>query len=274
MSFFKIEIKTIFYFACFVMMTVVVYTLQQYSSSASFPAAPHAPVHKVQILYSRFADSISNSTRQYLDLLKIKEKNSLLKLENQELKAKLQVQNEIQAENDRLSKLLELKNEHPDFVFQAAKVTAKDLFTDNFSLFINKGSADGIEKLSGVIAADGVVGYIIDVEKHSARILLANDRLTSIDATVQRTRSRGIATGYSSGECILKYIERPQDVTVGDLVVTSDDQQIFPPGYPVGTVTTVKVNATGVGHYAMLKPAIDLKKMEEVFILKKKSNAK
>lgn len=256
------------------MMTVVVYTLQQHSSSASFPGAPHSAVHKVQILYSKFADSISNSTRQYLDLIKIKEKNSQLKLENQELKAKLQVQNEIQIENQRLSKLLELKSGHTDFIFQAAKVTAKDLFTDNFSLFINKGSDDGIEKLSGVIAADGVVGYIIDVEKNSARILLTNDSLTSIDATVQRTRSRGIVSGQSSRNCILKYIERPQDVTVGDIVVTSDDQQIFPHGYPVGVVTSVTVNASGVGHYAMLQPSIDLKKLEEVFILKKKSDAK
>lgn len=256
------------------MMSVLIYALQQHSSSASFPAAPHTIVHQVQLGYSRFAASISKSTRMYLDLIKIKEKNSALELENQELKAKLQVQKEIEVENLRLVQMLDLKKDHADFEFQAAQVTAKDLFTDNFSIFINKGSDDGIEKLSGVISADGVVGYVIDVEKDSARILLANDRLTSIDATIQRTRSRGIVTGYSSQECMLKYIERPQDVSVGDMVVTSDDQQIFPAGYPIGVVTSVKVNASGVGHFATLRLASDLKKMEEVFILKKKVHAK
>ncbi|MBY0383613.1 rod shape-determining protein MreC, partial [bacterium] len=135
-------------------------------------------------------------------------------------------------------------------------------------LTISKGSEDGVEKLSGVISGDGVIGYVIDVQAQTSRLLLISDRLISIDSTVQRTRGRGIISGQSRNESILKFIDRPQEIAAGDLIVTSDDQKMFPIGYPIGHVTSVQVSPFGVGHTATVKPIVDLRKLDEVIVLR------
>jgi rod shape-determining protein MreC len=228
----------------------------------------------MQSWYSKLADSIGSTVQQYLQLISVKEELGLAKIENQELKSQLMVLAEVQAENERLKKLIDLKTEHTNFQFLAAKVTAKDLFSDHFSLFVNKGSADGVEKLMGVISPNGVVGYVIDVEPHSSKLLLVNDSEVSIDATIQRTRTRGVVAGYSMNESRLKYIDRPQEVVAGDIVVTSSDQKMFPVGYPIGKVESVHISPSGVNHFAPMKPSVDIKKLEEVIILKPKGHDK
>lgn len=270
MSFLKWDLKKIIYASSFFIVCMVIYTLQQSRITPSFPLAPHMVSHRLQGIYGRFADTIGTTVQQYMQLITIKEQLGLAKIENQELKAQMQTLNEVKIENERLKKIIDLKTEHTSYGFLTAKVTAKDLFSDSFSLFVNKGSEDGVEKLLGVISPEGVVGYVIEVEPHSSRLLLINDRLTSVDATIQRTRTRGVIAGYSSGESQLKYIDRPQEVVPGDVVVTSSDQTMFPIGYPVGAVTSIYISPSGVGHYALIKPSVNLKKLEEVIILKPK----
>lgn len=270
MPFFKLDLKKIIYSSAFLIICIGIYMLQQSRMNPGFPLAPHFLSQKVQSWYAILADSVSTTTRQYMELSTLRDKYRQIQIENQELKAHLQTQGEMAAENDRLKKLVHLKDELTEYEILVAKVTSKDLFSDHFSLFINKGSEDGIEKLLGVISPDGVVGYVIDVEPKTSRLLLINDRLTSIDSTILRTRTRGVIAGYSAGESILKYIDRPQEITQGDIVVTSHDQKMFPIGYPVGQVNTIYVSPSGVGHYALVKPSADLKKLEEVMILKPK----
>lgn len=274
MSFLKLDLKKIIYTSAFAIVCITIYTLQQARTTPSFPLAPHLASHHMQIWYGKLADSIGSTVQQYLQLISVKEQLGLAKIENEALKAKMQILAEVQAENERLKKLIDLKTEHTSYEFLAAKVTAKDLFSDHFSLFINKGSEDGVEKLLGVISPNGVVGYVIDVEPHSARLLLINDRSTSVDATIQRTRTRGVIAGHTSGESQLKYIDRPSEVVQGDTVVTSSDQKMFPVGYPIGRVNSIYMSPSGVGHYAIVKPDVDIKKLEEVIILKPKNHVK
>jgi len=268
MAFFKVDLKKIIYTSAFVIVCATIYTLQQSQTSGTFPLAPHFLSHKLQLGYSALAESVGTTLKQYMELISIKERLGLAQIENQKLKAELQVLNEVVAENGRLKKLIDLKAQHTAYKFLTAKVTAKDLFSDHFSLFVNKGSKDGVEKLMGVISPDGVVGYVIEVEPSSSRLLMINDRLTSVDATIQRTRTRGVIAGYSSGESILKYIDRPQEVTQGDIIVTSSDQKMFPAGYPIGQVNSIHISPSGVGHHALVQPSVDLKRLEEVIILK------
>jgi rod shape-determining protein MreC len=101
-----------------------------------------------------------------------------------------------------------------------------------------------------------------------------NDPEISIDATIQRTRTRGVVAGHSATESRLKYIDRPQEVVAGDVVVTSSDQKFFPVGYPIGEVQSIFISPSGVNHYAPIKPSVDIKKLEEVIILKPKGHDK
>lgn len=267
--------KNLFYLTTFVAFTIVIYTLQQSAAPSPLPIAPNGLSQNIQSYYAKFSNSITDTAHQFMALMELKKSYGKLQQENQTLKATLVIQKDIENENLRLKKMLNYKEDNPHFQFIVGKITAKDLFTDHYSLFINKGAADGVEKLAGVISSEGVIGYIIEVEENTSRLLLINDRLSSIDAIIQRTRARGIVSGYSNKECQLKYIDRPQEITDGDPVVTATDQTIFPPGYPVGTIQHIKINPTGVGHLALLKPAVDFRKLEEVMILKAaKSNVR
>ena len=268
MQFLKLDFKKIFSLVSFFSVCIVIYTLQQARLTPSLPFVPQFISQSLLPMYNGLAESIGKTTRQYMDLMSIKDKMERLQINNQELQAQLQVFEEISAENARLKTILDLKDEHPKYQFITAKVMAKDLFSDHFSLFISKGAAEGVEKLSGVISPLGVVGYVIEVQEHTSRLLLISDRLISVDATVQRTRSRGIISGHVDGDSLLKFIDRPQEMSTDDLIVTSDDQKMFPIGFPIGHVKNVHVSPYGVGHYAVVKPVIDLKKLDEVIILK------
>ncbi|MCB9072421.1 MAG: rod shape-determining protein MreC [Bdellovibrionaceae bacterium] len=270
MQFFKLNLKSGFYVFTFIAICFLIYTLQQERKTPYFVLAPSSVTIKIQEIYKSFAQTISTTTTHYLQILNLKEQLTQLEEENQKLKAQLQTLKEVEIENDRLTRITELRSQLPHFTDIAARISGRDLFTDHYSLFIDKGSEQNIPKLAGIITPDGVVGYTIDVQANSARILLLTDRLMSIDAVVQRTRSRGMISGYGKNLSILKFLDRPQELSIGDLVVTSHEQKLFPPGYPIGQISSIHVHPSGVGHYAVITPTVDAKKLSEVLVLRAK----
>lgn len=270
MQIFKFNLRTAVYSATFLSVCFFIYTLQQDASKPNFPLAPSPLTMKIHETYRLFAQNISTTASHYLLLLDLKKQIRQVEQENQKLKAELQVLAEIKLENDRLTQLNELRSILPNFTNIPARATGKDLFTDHASLFLDKGSAQKIPNLAGVITYEGVVGYTIDVQGDSSRILLLTDRLMSIDAIVQRTRSRGIVSGHGKNLSALKFLDRPQDLSVGDVVVTSADQKMFPPGFPIGQITSIYIHPSGVGHYAIINPVVDTRKIAEALVLKPK----
>lgn len=270
MQIFKINTRTAIYSITFFTVCFFIYTLQQSAVTPNFALAPSPLTMRIQQTYRLFAQNISTTAGHYLLLLDLKKQISTVEQENQKLKAELQVLNEIKLENERLTQLNDLRSQLPNFTNVPARTTGKDLFTDHASLFLDKGSNDKISNLAGVITYEGVVGYTIDVQEASSRILLLTDRLMSIDAIVQRTRSRGIVSGHGKNLSALKFLDRPQDLSVGDVVVTSSEQKMFPPGFPIGQITSIYIHPSGVGHYAVIHPIVDTRKISEALVLKAK----
>jgi rod shape-determining protein MreC len=270
MQFFKLNLKSGLYVFTFLALCFAIYTLQQESTNAKFLLAPSPITMKIQETYKSFAQTISTTAAHYLKILNLKEQLTLLEQENQKLKAELQAFDEVRIENERLTQLNDLRSQLPVFTNIPARITGRDLFTDHYSLFIDKGGSQNIPKLAGIITPEGVVGYTIDVQDDSSRILLLTDRLMSIDALVQRTRSRGIVSGYGKNLSVLKFLDRPLELTIGDIVVTSGDQKLFPPGYPIGQISSIYIHPSGVGHYAIIEPIVDAKKLSAVLVLKAK----
>lgn len=268
MEIFKFNLRSSLYFATFLTVCFLIYTLQRGASKPQFALSPSPLTMKIHETYRLFAQNISTTAGHYLVLLNLKKKMTELEQENNKLKAELQVLLEIKMENDRLTQLNDLRSQLPHFTNIPARVTGKDLFTDHSSLFLDKGKNHRLGNLSGVITYDGVVGYTIDVQDDSSRILLLTDRLMSIDAVVQRTRSRGIVSGFGKNLSALKFLDRPQDLSVGDVVVTSADQKMFPPGFPIGQITSIYIHPSGVGHYAIISPIVDTRKIAEALVLK------
>ncbi|MCB0362286.1 MAG: rod shape-determining protein MreC [Bdellovibrionales bacterium] len=220
----------------------------------------------VQNAFSSFSSGIRGTTAMYLNLIDVKVNNRLLSKENTELRAQLGALTELKMENERLTHLLSFKKS-TKMELLAAKVVGRDLLADHHSVTINRGTNHGIKRNMAAITTGGVVGYIFRTEPLTSQILLLVDRYAVIDSIVQRSRERGIVEGRGPDSCRLRYLNRSDDVLVGDLVVTSGLYNIFPKGFPIGTVTSVAKSRYGMTQEVELKPSINASILEEVFIV-------
>lgn len=248
------------------------YAMQKKSLENPPWAVLQPPAHWVQESYDVFTNQLQATLVTYLDLINIKQKNSDLLRENGELNTQLQLLEEYRTENSRLRALLSFKQELKRKSV-SARIISKDILIDQKSVLIDKGTEDGLERLQAVLSPQGVVGYVISVEKKSSRVLLLTDRSASVDTIVQRTRARGITSGRSQKNCTMKYIVRKEDVAEGDVVVTSGRQGFFPKGFIVGHILSVEESPTGVSYNAVIQPAAPIDRLEEVLVIVNKQPA-
>ena len=221
--------------------------------------------------YHTFTSGVRGTTSLYIGLVGIKKDNQAMQKENQELRTKLGGLTELKLENERLNKLLTFK-QATSMELMAAKVVGRDISPDHYSIRINRGTAQGLKKLQAVITVEGVVGYVIKPERNSSQILLLTDRASAIDSIVQRTRAWGIVAGRSRSACELKYLERADDVNVGDMVVTSGLQGYFPKGFPIGRIASIKKAGSGISQEATITPIVNPTNLEEVFVVLNSGN--
>ncbi len=216
--------------------------------------------------YSGFTSEVRGTTSMYLKLMGIKRQNQDLQKENAELRAKLAALTELKIKYDHLSQQLDFKQK-TNMELLAAKVIGRDLSPDHYSIRINRGAEHGLKRLQGVITVEGVVGYVFKIDRTSSQVLVLTDRSAAIDAIVQRTRARGLVSGKSATACRLRYLERADDITAGDMVVTSGLQGYFPKGFPIGRITSVHKTGYGISQEAEITPVVAPANLEEVFVI-------
>jgi rod shape-determining protein MreC len=172
---------------------------------------------------------------------------------------------EVDLENARLRKLLDFRNTMIGELL-TARVVGRDATGLARTLTIDRGESDGVARGAAVLAPEGVVGQVFLVSRHAARVLLVSDHNSGVDALVQRTRARGIVQGTVDAGCALKYVKRTEDVQVGDELVTSGLDGIFPKGLPVGQVTAIDKRGQGLFQSADVAPRVDVDRLEEVLV--------
>lgn len=218
--------------------------------------------------YSGFSQSVRSTAGLYLDLWDIKKEIAELKKENSRLKVQQITFSNIKKENQRLRGLLKFQSDQKDS-FVPAEVIGHDIIGDRDTLMINRGTQHGIKPGQAVISTTGVVGYILSPHTLTSEVLTATDRYAVIDGIVERSRARGIVEGTNKGFCQLRYLERADDVRVGDLVVTSGIGKYFPKGFPIGVVSQVKKSQYGVSQEVDINPVVNTRQLEEVFVITK-----
>ena len=173
---------------------------------------------------------------------------------------------ETEAENARLRTLLDFRKTLGGTLL-TTRVIGHDAAGLSRTLVVDQGSAAGIAKGAAVLAPEGIVGQVFQVSPHAARVLLVSDHNSGVDAVVQRTRGRGIVEGTADGRCGLKFVKRTEDLQVGDLVVSSGLDGIFPRGLPIGHIQAVDKQGQGLFQYAQIEPAVDAERLEEVLVM-------
>ncbi|MFH1202640.1 MAG: rod shape-determining protein MreC [Candidatus Omnitrophota bacterium] len=173
---------------------------------------------------------------------------------------------EILKEDERLSKILSFRRAQ-SFRSTVARVIGRDPINWFFSLIIDRGNNDNIRKDCAVISPGGAVGKIFETGDSSSKVILINDPNLKIAALIQRSREQGIISGRLSGFCQMYYLDKDSDVVSGDLVISSGLNGSFPRGILIGEVKSVELDASGLNKIALIKPAVDFSKLEEVIVV-------
>jgi rod shape-determining protein MreC len=172
---------------------------------------------------------------------------------------------ETELENARLRRLLDFRQTLRGELL-TAKVIGHDAADLSRTITIDQGGAAGVRRGAAVLAPGGLVGQVFLASPHAARVLLITDHNSGLDAVVQRTRARGIVEGTVDGRCGLKFVKRTEDLQVGDLVLSSGLDGIFPSGLPVGHLVAVDKQGQGLFQYAQVEPSVDVDELEEVLV--------
>lgn len=216
--------------------------------------------------FFQFSDGVRGTTRLYLDLINIKKDNESLRAQNAILETQLLALEEMRNENARLNQLMDFQA-RTKMTLVAARIMSRDLMSDHNTIQINKGTHHGLKSGMAVISVDGVVGHIFKTEMWTSQVLLLTDRYSVVDGLIARSRARGIVEGKNSSLISLRYIEKSEDVQVGDLVVTSGLDNIFPKGFPIAKVESVEDRSYSVSLRVELSPVVNPNKIEEVFVI-------
>lgn len=201
--------------------------------------------------------------------LTLREKeNERLRRQVDKLLTERQKYREVLLENERLKDILNLRDRAQTFV-AAAEVVGRGVDRWSHMLVINKGRKDGVRKDMAAITPLGLAGKILSVTGSYADLLPVADINFSAAVRLQDSRREGILSGTGGSVCMLRFIPHDEQVKVGETVVTSGLDRLFPPGIPAGYVSKVdREGRSGMFQYIEVTPFQDDSKLEDVAIVK------
>lgn len=184
-------------------------------------------------LIDEVSDSLRFGTMLRADNLRLKQQNLILS-------AKVQKLSYLASDNARLRGLIDSASQINSRVL-VGEVIGIDPDPSRHVLIINQGRNGGLYEGQPVLDARGVFGRIIQVGRHTARVMLVTDRMHSVPVRINRNGIRAILSGNGDmQEMRLQYVPEKSDIKPGDLLVTSGLGQDFPAGYPVGRVSLIR----------------------------------
>jgi rod shape-determining protein MreC len=162
---------------------------------------------------------------------KLQHENGQLKLENHYLKSELATADRAQA--------LSVFQAHSPSKTVAARVVGNGTGANSKVVFVDRGSASGIESGMAVVTPDGIVGKVVDAYPMASLVMLVTDPSFAAGVISQKNRVRGTLKGLGQTKCLVDFAQNEEKVDEGEWFYTSGDDRIFPRGFPVGQVTSV-----------------------------------
>ncbi len=201
----------------------------------------------------------------YFALRGVHAENEQLRRALAETDLALQEQRALADRTRGLEELLELRDRTMVSTL-ATDVIAVGASPEFRTLTVNKGSNEGVAPDMAVLAPKGVVGRVVVVSGGASKIQLLVDRNAAAGALVARSRAQGLVMGTGDDRLRFEYVSELTDVQVGDLVVTSGIDGIYPKGFVIGEVEAVE--RTGVAYRdIVIRPAVDFGRLEQVLIV-------
>src|SRR6202166_5428478 len=214
---------------------------------------------------ARGIGNIRGTWSHYFALQNTSRENEELKRENDALKLRVNQLQSKAAESDRLAALLNFRQSQRDVPMLAARVIGTTADTASQTIYLDRGERDGIRHNMGVITPDGVVGKIVESYRDTSQVLLLTDKDSGIGAMLAESRIQSPIGGMGEPLLVMKYVANDDTVNIGEHVVTSGMDRIFPRDLPVGTVAQIKPG--NPFKQIRIRPAANLERLEEVIVL-------
>jgi rod shape-determining protein MreC len=210
--------------------------------------------------------SIRDAWSGYGNLRGVRAENDELKRQLGELQVRFQQE---RARAERARQLERLLGFQQDLQVETmpASVIGASASLDFRGITIDRGSSTGVTANMAVIAPTGLVGRIVTPTAHASKVQLLIDRYAAAGALVERTRAQGIVIGSSGDLLQMNFVAATADVKVGDAIVTSGVDGIYPKGFAIGTVEHVD-NGNGIYKAIRVRPSVEFNKLEEVLVVK------
>ena len=208
---------------------------------------------------------IRGAWHHYFALQNTSRENERLRRENDTLKLQINQLESKAAEADRLAVLLNFRQAHQNVPMLGARVIGTSADTASQTVYLDRGEREGIRRNMGVITPDGVVGKVIEAYRDTSTVLLLTDKESGVGAMLADSRIQSPVGGAGEPLLAMKYVPNDDTVNLGDRVVTSGMDRIFPRDLPVGTVSQIK--AGNPFKQIRIRPAANLERLEEVIVL-------
>ena len=225
----------------------------------------------IQSASSKASGATTGFFQQIFNFRSIAQQNEQLKERLTQVEQELNTARQATAENERLKALLNL-NETVKISSVPARVIARDPSVWFNTITINRGSSSGIEMNMPVVTGGGIVGRVITVSPWASQVMLLTDEKAGAGAVVGQLGSGALGsvkgradTGVALIE--MRYVSGLEKVEVGDSVMTTGQDGIYPPGLNVGRVVDVKNGTATQAHQILIQPGAQLDHLEEVAVL-------
>ena len=207
---------------------------------------------------------VAGSWDNLQDLRNARERNRELQRKMAVLRASLDRLSAQAGELDDLRSQLDYKTRAP-FESLAAEVIASSPGASTRAVFLSRGAGNGMKPDLAVVTPEGVVGKVLHAYPRTSQVLMIIDSQSGAGCMIERSRLQGVLKGTGHKLCRMEYVLNEQNVQVGDRVLTSGQDRVYPKGLLLGTVVEVKD-----GHIykeILVEPAAHLDRLESVLVV-------
>ena len=219
---------------------------------------------------------VSHAWQAVTEIETLRSDDAALRAENDRLTLE-NVQLQEQAFSARQAAQLAAAAKALSFKTVSAPVIARDPSGLLHIIILGAGSKDGVLLDDVVISDQGVVGRVSEVGANYSKVLLVTDTGSSVSALVQGSRAAGLVRGQFGDTLVMDWILQTEDVKVGDIIITAglaigdDVRSLYPKGLVLGKVVDVAKGDNGTYRRAILVPAVDLRHLENVLVVRTSS---
>jgi rod shape-determining protein MreC len=201
----------------------------------------------------------------YVALRSVRAENDDLKRQLAAVEISLQQQRALADRTRGLERLLDLRD-RSNLKTVPAEIIAAGATPEFRTLTIDKGTRDGVRPDMAIIGASGIVGRVVVPGIRAAKVQMLIDRNAAAGALVERSRAQGVVVGRGDDRLQMEYVSEVADVAVGDVVVTSGIDGIFPKGFVIGRVDAIEKSGAAYKRI-LVRPAVDFAGLEEVLVV-------